>query len=171
MLKQTSDKDIEIISNGLLIHCAYHYKMILSIWKAFWLYVVGQGAPTFWFRGPTSGTLARDILQNMGKVICCKLYITALFILKTRPQLQDARGRGYTQLPVATWTMMLLHVSLLCTYSWSLPEGLSLPCVCELSSLLSLILNTFDQHFPGSLFHPHKPSYTLPFWPLETTCN
>ena len=63
--------------------------MIPSIWKAFWIYVVGQNAPTFWLSSPTSGNLANKILQNMRKVLCHKLYVTA--ILKTWWQLKDAR--------------------------------------------------------------------------------
>ena len=51
--------------------CSYifwcHYKLILPIWKAARLYVVGQGAPTFLLSSPISGNLANKILQNMRK--------------------------------------------------------------------------------------------------------
>ena len=155
-----------IISNGLLIHCWCHYKLIPSICKAFWLYVVGQGAPTFWLSSPTSGNLANKILQNMRKVLCRKLYITA--VLKTWWQLEDARIGAIPN------SLSLDHdvascFSSLYTSFWSLPKHS--PCPVSVSWVLLLIINTFNQHFPGSLFHILSTSYLLPVWHLETTCN
>lgn len=136
-----------------------------SIWKAVYPYVSGQSI-TFWLSSLTSGKVAKERLCDMNKAIYCKLYVVALFILNTWPQVGRSSSWGCPGLLQSPDCSDLPHVCASAPYtcSWS-PAWVLLPLVYESTCLTDPSGPLFNilEASPLFLQHPHGH--------LATVCN
>lgn len=136
-----------------------------SIWKAVYPYVSGQSI-TFWLSSLMSGKVAKEILRDMKRAIYCKLYVVALFILNTWPQVGRSSSWGCPRLLQSPDCNDLPYVCASATYacSWSLARVL-LPHVYELTCLTdpSVPLSSVPLFniLEASLFIPTAPTRAL----------
>lgn len=119
---------------------------------------------TFWLSSLTSGKVAKEILRDMKRAIYCKLYVVALFILNTWPQVGRSSSWGCPRLFQSADCNDLPHVCASAPYacSWSLARVL-LPHVYELTCLTSVPLSSVPLFsiLEASPFVPTVPTRAL----------